>query len=150
MKATPVDFVQQQIDVYRNQSEQWKVDHEEAMACRNLEDAIRFGTAILASISRRNDSKAKVLVSDVSAVCGLYCQWHQDSLPLLAAIDEMERRNYVVDGADDFRAKVHGVSCVTGQLDRIGRGAQAVVDGNGVPLTEAINAIDCAGRTERI
>ena len=83
-------------------------------------------------------------------MCGLYCQWHQDSLPLLAAIDEMERRDYAVDGADEFRAKVHGVPCVTGQLDRIGRRAQAVADGKGVPLTEAINAIDCDGRAERI
>src|SRR5258708_4481066 len=114
-------FVEQRINLYGAQSEQWNVDHQEAMACRDLEDLMRFGLTILTGLEQFNESQKRICVTDVSRTCALYELWYRKSVPLLSAASEIESRNYSVDAIEEFRAKVESIAVIIGQLQRIGQ-----------------------------
>ena len=144
--------LQQQLDLYQKQSAQadaWKGAHQEAMACRDIEDAITFGLGILYSIQRRNGQWASEVRSGAvqfsweiaQHFADLYQSWLGFSRHLLQAIDACEQGNYEIDGTNTFRSRVREVALMNFDLDRIRRSISALQQGKGAPFRQVVHEL---------
>ena len=70
--STAFEFLNQQLGLYREQAEGWKPGHVEAMRCRDIEDAIRYGLflletrSIVIAVGHRNKARKKVALRSQS------------------------------------------------------------------------------------
>ncbi len=101
----------------------WKVDHDAAMACRDVEDCLEIGICLYRRIveieSRNQELALSGRLPDVEAclkeVDDLYRMWHGASRKWLADIEALAARGgFNVDGLGAFRAAVEEAGCVIG------------------------------------
>jgi hypothetical protein len=140
----------QAVNILRNQvdasAEAWKVDHVEAMACRDVERLLACGLELF-SIGRRADDEWSRSVEagspfDVAKAEGIiefYRWWIGPCDHILRRIEESERKSYKVDRADEFRKAV----CLTRGIismsaESIGRSMQQAASGETISLDEAL------------
>ena len=131
------------------QAETWKADHREAMHCRDIEEAIEIGLAILNNIRRRGEhwarevEEGRVLFSwdGSQEVAELYRWWQSRSANLLQAIEACEREHYQVEGADRFRDALRDVSLMSLDVDRDRQSLASLATGSGIPAKEAMDAL---------
>jgi len=150
MSAVP-DFLEGQLKLYREQAEQaesWKTDHEEAMHCRSIEDAIQLGLAVLDNIRRRNrawarevENGAKVSWESSEAIAQWYRWWKERSTVLLRAIDSCEAHGYAVKEAKKFRAELRDVCLMALDTSRTKESVDSINSGRGISNTAAMSAL---------
>lgn len=141
--------LQRQLELYREQVESWKIDHETAMACRDIEDAIELGLAILNSIRRHADNWAREVEHDSTRfsweasqeIAEQFRWWLENSSVLLNAIEVVEGQNYYPTGADGFRKAHREVSLMCLDVGEAQESIEALERGEGVPANQAINEL---------
>jgi hypothetical protein len=131
------------------EAETWKVRHDEAMLCRDIEDAIGIGLSILESIRRRGEHWARE-IEDGGAqfswdqsreLAEQYRWWLEPSTVLLEAIDACERENYQIQNARRFRDAYQDVSLMSLDVDRDRQSLASLATGSGIPAKEAMDAL---------
>src|SRR5688572_10091585 len=106
--------VHRQLEVYQDS---WQRDHNEAMACRDVEDTLAVGISLFHLLERAERSwRDRVFrgAEDYSgeqdeAIQGLYRAWLQVSAEVRDAVPDFENRFGSVDGAAEFRECVRRV-----------------------------------------
>ena len=147
-----VSGMQDQLALYQRLSEGaegWEADHSDAMRCRDIEEAISIGLAILANIRRRSSrwtsdvERGQISFSweEAGALDDLHRWWLERSAPLLAAIDSCESKRYKVDGADDFRRANLDVSLMSLDTNRNRQSLESLQTGPGIPSKQAMDEL---------
>lgn len=129
--------------------ESWRIDHQHAMACHDLEDWLDYGLALLASIrkieerrrSRASGKKTEIDRKLMEALDRLMEAWYAPSGHLLQQIEAMERQGYVVANASEFRQ-----ACTTGRMwgmdpAQLHRAAAQFAAGQGVKLKDVTDEL---------
>jgi hypothetical protein len=138
-----------QIDLYTQQSESWKPEHDEAMACRNLEDVIRLGISIFRGVQRVDQewseevrSGAKSFNKDeAKEVADWYEWWYRPCPKVLGDIAGFEQRGYTVDGATEFRECCRATQLKKLDVDAVLRSVDQLNSGKGRRLSEAMDEL---------
>jgi hypothetical protein len=100
--------VYRQLEAYE---ESWKGEHDEAMACRDLEDTISVGIALFRLLERFEDSWRERVFRGAEAyseeedrsVQGSFRAWLQVTEDVLNAVPALEQRFGSVDGSGELR-----------------------------------------------
>jgi hypothetical protein len=143
------DFLEKQLGLYRDQAETWPASHVEAMRCRDIEDAIRYGLFLLEAIQRHNAAWSDDIqrgATDFSwevarQFARSYRWWHELSTTLLAAIGEFESQGFQVEGAGAFREKYRDVSLLPLDIEQTRKSIESLEQGEGVPLRQGIDEL---------
>jgi hypothetical protein len=143
------DFLEKQLGLYRDQAETWREAHAEAMCCRDIEDAVRYGLFLSDSILRQNsqwsedieDAAAEFSWEVAEKFANAYRSWLAQSETLLAAIRVFEARGFHVEGVEPLRERYREVSLLPLDLDRVQGTIGSLERGEGVPLEQAMNEL---------
>jgi hypothetical protein len=140
----------QQMKVFHDVAdcEPWKQAHDEAMACYAIQDAVEAGLAVWTAITRSND-RGLVTVERANTLCDLHRDWHASAISVLSAIEEMERKDYDVERAEEFKKTFLTSTSLQSAIDFIRRSVVEVAAGKGLSLDEAMNALRSNSRSER-
>ncbi len=144
--------MQDQLELYQRLSEgveAWKADHVTAIFCRDIEEAISIGLAILNNIRRRGSQWANDVErgetsfswDEARQLDDLYRWWLERSTRLLAAIDSCESKRYKVDGADDFRRANLDLSLMSLDTNRNRQSLESLQTGHGMPSKQAMDEL---------
>ncbi|MEN6451256.1 MAG: hypothetical protein ABFC96_12255 [Thermoguttaceae bacterium] len=136
-------------DQLSERAEGWKSDHHKAMACRDVEQAVAIGLAILKNIRRWHETSAREVeqgATDFSwdsfeAVCGAYRWWLERSTVLLDVIAACEAGNFNVDGADDFRNEVRDISLMSLNVGQDRQAIASLEADKGIPSGKAMDEV---------
>jgi len=153
------EILEKQRNLYQEISEHaetWRGRHHEAMFCRDIEDAIELGLAILQNIRRRSESWAREVEhgtvqfswEESRAVAERYQWWLARSAALLQAVEALERENYQIEGADRFRKEYRDVSLMSLDVDLDRQSLASLAAGGGIPAKEAMDALRRGVRPE--
>jgi hypothetical protein len=143
------DFLEKQLGQYHDQAEAWRDAHTEAMCCRDIEDAIRYGLFLIDAIQRQNSAWAEDIDRGLQVfsweVAGqfanAYRSWHAQSETLLAAVRSFEARGLQVEGAGVLREKYREVSLLPFDMQRVRESIESLDRGEGTPLEQAIDEL---------
>jgi hypothetical protein len=143
------DFLEKQLGLYQDQADAWSDAHAEAMCCRDIEDAIRYGLFLIDAIQRQNagwaediDRGLQVFSWEVAKqFANAYRSWHAQSETLLAAVRSFEARGFQVEGAVMLREKYREVSLLPFDLQRVRESIESLDRGEGTPLEQAMDEL---------
>jgi len=140
-------FYQAHLRLYKTQAEEvesWRLAHDEAMACSDIEDAIGLGLSILDNLRRRGGSGAErgnLSWEEASDQARAYRVWLDTTRHLLEGARRLEQAGFVVQRADELRRACGEVSLLPLDTDRIRRSLESLEGGEGVPTSEAIDGL---------
>lgn len=144
----PEQFYQAQLRLYKTQAEggeSWKIAHQEAMACCDIEDAIGLGLSILENLRRRSSKSCecgKLSWPETSDQARVYSLWLDATRRLLdGAVRDLEQMGFVVERADALRQACREVSLLPLDTDRVRRSLESLENGEGVPMEQAIDEL---------
>jgi hypothetical protein len=104
--------IEGQVRLYGKQAgEQLQRAHEDAMACRDLEDVLAFGSFLFDHLVKLDEawrgevfSRLRPFVADEAKTMRVqFEQWHQACTNLEPAVRQFETRGFDVTGATEFR-----------------------------------------------
>lgn len=115
--ADSVDRYSRRVDTY---AEKWKKDHDDAMMCLGLEEAIAFGLCIYNHINRLDEiwrlgvlSKKVPFRADVDLfITKAFRQWLTGSKKLAKIVKKLENLKYEVTGVVEFHSACREVEGV--------------------------------------
>lgn len=136
-----------QLESYRDVAS--ALDHRRAMECRDLEDWLDFGLAVLDAIRRidaryRERVEAKTIPLQKGAVeeiYRLYEIWYASCDPLLRSITQLERDGYRVENAEKFREACRSSYIPGLEPEKLEAAARQFEAGRGRPLSEVMDGI---------
>lgn len=139
--------LQVQLEAYGNAS--WEFDHQRAMQCRDLEDWLDFGLALLEAIrriDRRFQERARegtVAIRPEAAeeIHRLYESWYSPCEPLLRKIGQVEAEGFDVENAEAFRAACRSAHLPGFEPEHLQAAAEQFAQGRGRPLREVVDGI---------
>ena len=113
-QANRVESVRRHVKSYEERADAWKVDHDVATHCYEVEENIAYGIFVFERISRFDEDlhdgffKEAIAFSAeaVNDVEQLYRQWSVVGENCIKAIEDLERRGYRVEGAEAFRQRI--------------------------------------------
>jgi len=129
--------------------EAWKPAHAEAMACRDLDEAVANCLAFYTLIHGANQRWADAIDSGATSFswsaaeqfAAAYRWWHQGATLLEQAIAESERRGFEVEHAQEFRDAIREVSLLPLDVDRVKSSIAALKNGKGIPFEQAMDEL---------
>jgi len=139
----------EQFSLYGRQVERWKIDHEEAMICLDVEDLISLGLTVLASLRRWTEVLARNLEygqtefswEESGSLAELFRQWLGHSTTLAKLIEDCESLAYDIAGADNFRRECREVSLMSLDVDKVRRSIDSLRAGQGTPSGQAMDEL---------
>jgi hypothetical protein len=145
-------FLDEQRGLYDAQTEQveaWKAAHDEAMQCREIEDAIQLGLIILANISRHNNQWARDIENSLSEFSWdtaarfavMYRWWREKSESLIKGIAACEKAGFLVSGSADFREACREVDLMSLDTERTRISIESLGRRSGISLKQAMNGL---------
>ncbi len=145
-------FLDEQRELYdtqSNQVESWQQAHDEAMQCREMEDAIQLGLMVLANIRRHNERWAKDIEGsrtvfswdDAEGFARLFRWWRERSESLLKGIKRSEANGFAVEGSADFRQACREVDLMSLDTDRVRSSIESLQNGSGTNVKQAMNGL---------
>jgi len=110
-----VPVMRKQVEAYQDSSDSWKIDHDIAMLCLDVQAAIEIGLAIFTQIVRLDEDYWELFYDDripeipevETAIPELVAQWYSVSLQLEKVVVHLESAGYQVAGAEPFRVAIH-------------------------------------------
>jgi hypothetical protein len=146
------DMLQSQINLFKALacgSESWKADHDDAMGCRDVEEAITIWLAFLSNIRRRKSAwTIKVEKGarpyswdDAKRFDDAFKAWLAMAEDILLEIERWERKSYRVESVKEFREAIQDVSlmCLDTEHNRIS--VESIQSGNATSSKEAMDAL---------
>ncbi len=142
-------LLRDQIELYAEQSESWKPDHDEAMACRNLEDLIRLGRAVFRGVQNIDEDwsamirsgATPLLAKDAEEVADWYRRWYAPCAKVLGDIARFEGLGYTVEGADEFRDCCCQAELKNFDVQTVFSAVEQLNQGRARSLAEAMNEL---------
>jgi hypothetical protein len=113
--------------------ESWKVDHDNAMLCYNIEAAIAVGLQILRTIDRASEAD-RLTVSSAFEQALAYQWWLNQSRKVVEAIEELRRLDYRVDGAEQFMRRFNDLCVVENRMRDAIESLRELKEGKGIRL----------------
>ena len=110
-----VPVMRKQVEAYQDSSDSWKIDHDIAMLCLDVQAAIEIGLAIFTQIVRLDEDYWELFYDDripeipevETAIPELVAQWYSVSLQLEKVVVHLESAGYQVAGAEPIRVTIH-------------------------------------------
>jgi hypothetical protein len=101
------------------EAEPWKVHHDRAMACRDIEEAMGWGVRLFQGLSEQEAIlQARAIASrgdepspDMSEFEQVFRQWIEISEMILSVATRLSEEGYAVDGLDEFRRVAEEARC---------------------------------------
>ena len=129
--------------------EAWKPAHDDAMACRDLEEAVDNALGFYRLIHKANKRWAKAIDSGAASFswsiaeqfAAAYRWWLDGAALLESAIAESERQGFEVEGAQEFRDAIREVSLLPLDGNRVKSSIVALKNGKGVPFEQAMDEL---------
>jgi hypothetical protein len=105
--------LERHVRAFQEDVEGWKDDHADAMACYDLEEILRVGVSLYDLIDRRDEywrlalARGKFSYSKKfdDEIQELFDLWLNACKRVEGFIAALEAKNYVVDGANEFRER---------------------------------------------
>jgi hypothetical protein len=147
--ASVPELLRGPFDLYGDHAETWKPAHVEAMRCRNVEQAIRFGLFIIDDIERQNSRWAEDMRRDAERFswdmaqqfAAGYQWWLERGRLVLDAISECERAGVDVEEAARFREKYREISLLPLDIPQVQRSIESLEQGGGISHAKAMYAL---------
>lgn len=147
--ATVPELFRKPFDLFGDHAEAWKPAHVEAMRCRDVEQAVRFGLFILDDIQRQNARWAEDVRAGAEPFswdmaerfAAGYRWWLERSRLLLDAISDCQRAGFEVEGAPRLREKHQEISLLPLDISQVQRSIESLEQGRGISHTEAMYAL---------
>lgn len=141
------DALRTQLESYRDAA--WALNHRRAMECRDLEDWLDFGLALLDAIrriDRRHQERLRTKVialhkEAVEEVSRLYEIWYSSCDSLLRSISQFEQDGFQVENAERFREACRGTYIPGLEPEKLEAAARQFEAGRGRPLSEVMDGI---------
>jgi hypothetical protein len=157
MAAQTYSSLQGQFRLYEEQVESWKREHEEAMCCRDLEDAIAFLVMCVERLDRRSEEWAREIEAGTvefswdhsEETAGWYRRWLDVAAAFLKAIGVYETQSYEVVGAAGLRKKYQEVFLMCLDPGKAREAIESLERGHGIPADRAMNELRDRLRSER-
>jgi len=130
--------------------DQWQHDHERAMCCRNVEDVIRYGLMLLATIRRHNDVWAREVSAGATEFswdtardfAEHYSWWLKKTKAILQIVHRCETQCcFEVEGADELRQEFQEVSLMSLDTERAKQSIMSLDAGEGISAEQAMNVL---------
>lgn len=126
-------------------SEQWKKDHDEAMACLEFEELIAFGVWVRGLIDRvneiwRSNVERNPAIYDEKVdeqIEQLYSRWLEPAHSSFERIDSFEQKGFDVSGASEFRAAYRAVENTVQLFEGLRVGKSQIDRGERIPFADA-------------
>lgn len=142
-------FLQKQLDLWERQADSWKLSHDEAMTCRDVEDVVAFLGTFLRRLRRwsgqweRDVEAGSVEFSweQSEMFCSWYRRWLELATDVLDTVRQLEAKNYHVEQADRLRTMHHDVSLMALGTDRVRASIASLENGEGIPAGQMMNEI---------
>jgi len=141
-----------QLEHYRDES--WKIDHDQAMACRDFEDWLDVGLHLLEVVRRADEryrddvktGKVPFRREDAQQLVQVYSYWLEPCDHLLSALKAFEDDGYQIENAEVFRRACR-LTCIPGiEPESLARAADQFQRGKGRRLSEVRDVLlDRAG-----
>jgi hypothetical protein len=134
------------LDELREEREAWRADHDDAMACYDVEDMILRGVALFFGIRRADESWTKKVQAGTvkfdpqraTAIHRQYEWWLAPCDDVLVALEKAERSFREVSNAEVFRQCVNlARRLVLIDVNGLIESAEQVARGEVEPITEA-------------
>jgi hypothetical protein len=101
------------------ESEPWKLHHDQAMACRDIEEAMRWGVRLFRGLSEQEAAlQARAIASrghgpdlDMSEYEELFRQLVEMSEMILRGAAKLSEEGFKVEGLDEFRRVAEEARC---------------------------------------
>lgn len=150
-------FLSEQLDFFGKQAhaESWHEEHDAAMFCRDVEDAVAVAIQLKERIDRMAECDPKLQKGTWTEEAALayvpwYQKWCEHAGEILAAVKRLKKQTYIVVGTDRFmkeylRAKLFAVDFdkTLAAIARIDAGQS-----DGIPLEEVIRELQHKAGTE--
>ena len=136
-------------DLYVDQAEAWKHAHVEAMHCRDVEQAVRFGLFIIHDIQRENSRWAQEVQcgaapfswQEAEQFAECYQWWLERSRLLLDEICRCEAVGFDVEQAAAFREQYREISLLPLDIAKVQRSVESLEQGGGISHAQALHAL---------
>lgn len=100
-------------------SEPWKVDHQRAMACRDIEEAMAWGIRLLRGLSdeqatlqaRAIAGRSEEIDRQLAEIEDLFRQLVVNLRMTLAGAEHLTQEGFPLDGLDEFRGLAEEAQC---------------------------------------
>lgn len=144
-------FMQRQLRLYAEKPERWKLRHNEAMACYELDDVLSFGIYLFTTIRQRDTEWSEQVRSgektysadDARKIGDMYRSWYQPCPELLKAIELFERDDYELVHAKRFKKCCEETQLLTSfNVDRVASAMARVSSGDASKRRSASEALD--------
>ena len=147
-------FLSEQLDFFGKQahSENWREEHDAAMFCRDVEDAVAFAIQLKERIDRMAAIDPKLQNQWEEAAARLYIPWYQrwydHAREVLEAIRRLKKQGYTVAGVDLFMKSYLQAQSIALHFDKNLESIKRIEAGqsNGIPLEQAFNEIQRRSR----
>jgi len=143
----PAQLLGRQIELYGEQAEELKADHEQGPIRFDIEDVVSLGLSTLENVRRRNrlwndavESGQQVFDWEDSRRFAQVCKlWLQATALILERVAESEASGYTIDRADELRAAYRDLSLTSLDVDRLRASYESLHEGRGIPHAQAMN-----------
>jgi hypothetical protein len=151
-------FLSEQLDFLGKQahSETWREEHDAAMICRDVEDAVAVAVQLKERIDRMAECDPRLRPGKWDEEAALsyvpwYQRWFEHAGPILATVKRLKRQGYVVVGTDAFVRTYLSAKMFAVDFDKTLAAIRRVESGqsDGKPLEEVMRELqgraDAAG-----
>jgi hypothetical protein len=101
-----LEMFRDMLSVLGEKPESWKLEHQTAMACRDLEDILSAFNALFGAIRQagRRDSEQSTQehAARYESIENLYRQWRDAGLGVQSRIQWLSQSDYTVEGSEEF------------------------------------------------
>ena len=136
-----LNSIGKRLEHYESQLEAWKEPHDEVMRNHDNAEALGEDANFGVYLYERLRSFEARTFEEASGLYAGYLNWHRQTLCLIRAIEQSERRGFDVQGSDKLR---EAFRCVNAIADRISGRVTALdffVNGQGVSEEDFLNSL---------
>lgn len=148
-------FLSDQLDFFGKQAhaESWREEHDAAMVCRDVEDAVAVAIQLKERIDRMAECDPALRRGKWSEEAALryvpwYQKWYSHAGEILSAVRQLKKQGYSVVGTDKFMREYLAAGIFAVDFDKTLASIKLIDAGrsDGIPLEEAIRELqDQAG-----
>lgn len=127
----------------------WQTEHQQALACFDLEDLIDYGLWVISSIRRYNDGWASAIENskctfswdDATGFGQAYQKWLDTSERVLAVARAFEAQGYDVRRSGDLEEAISDVKLMSLDTSRARSALESLERGEGVSQQQALDGL---------
>jgi uncharacterized protein YukE len=142
-------FLSEQLDFFGKQahSEAWAAEHDDAMLCRDVEDAVAIALQLIDRIDRLTGYTSGEIpdwsAEQTKQFAPWYTRWHEHAREIVGAIKRLRRQGYKIADLDRFMFAYLRSQTLGKEYEQIRADMKAVAAGHstGIPLQQILDEL---------